>query len=97
MMLVCEEYIAKLTHSQVGAHATQNADISSAVQAEISALLTGKTYEELAKLQNQVQAKLAGSEPVDVDYWESLLKGLVVWKARVRYYITVITIETSFS
>lgn len=66
-----------------GNRGSHDPDISSAVHAEISTLLTGKSYEELARLQVQVQAKLTGSEAVDVDYWETLLKNLIVWKAKV--------------
>ena len=52
------------------------------VKAEITRLLSGKTYEQLVALQGQVQRKLASGEPVDVEYWEGLLKELIVWKAK---------------
>lgn len=31
----------------------------------------------------QIQGKLGSGEPIDVDYWEGLLKKLIVWKAKV--------------
>jgi len=76
----------KSSISQSMSRGTLNADISSTVQTEISTLLQGKSYEELTDLQKQVQAKLTGSEPVDVDYWENLLKSLVIWKAKVCHH-----------
>jgi len=55
-----------------------------AVESEIIALLSGKTYEQLVSLQRQVQEKLSSGEPVDIDYWEGLLKKLLVWKAKAK-------------
>ena len=52
------------------------------VKAEITRLLSGKTYDQLVALQGQVQRKLASGEPIDVEYWEGLLKELIVWKAK---------------
>ena len=52
------------------------------VKAEITRLLAGKTYDQLVTLQGQVQRKLSSGEPVDVDYWEGLLKELIVWKSK---------------
>lgn len=55
---------------------------SATVKAEITKLLSGKTFAQLVALQGQVQRKLGSGEPVDVEYWEGLLKELVVWKAK---------------
>lgn len=55
---------------------------SASVKAEITRLLSGKSYDQLVALQSQVQRKLTSGEPVDVEYWESLLKELIVWKAK---------------
>jgi hypothetical protein len=52
------------------------------VKAEITRLLSGKTYDQLVTLQGQIQRKLTSGEPVDVEYWEGLLKELIVWKAK---------------
>ena len=56
---------------------------AAAVEADITALLSGKSYDHLVTLQKQIQSKLISGEPVDVDYWEGLLKKLLVWKAKV--------------
>ena len=53
------------------------------VESTISSLLSDKTYEQLVELQRSIQAKLSSGDPVDVDYWEGLLKSLLVWKAKV--------------
>lgn len=54
------------------------------VKAEITRLLSGKSFDQLVQLQGQVQRKLSSGEVVDVDYWEGLLKELVVWKAKAK-------------
>ncbi|GAA5993860.1 hypothetical protein JCM5350_006818 [Sporobolomyces pararoseus] len=54
------------------------------VKAEITRLLSGKSFDQLVQLQSQVQRKLSSGEVVDVDYWEGLLKELVVWKAKAK-------------
>lgn len=54
------------------------------VKGEITRLLQGKSYDQLVALQQQVQRKLTSGEPVDVEYWESLLKELIVWKAKAK-------------
>lgn len=67
----------------VSAYAAQRR-ANAAVKDEITRLLAGKTFEQLVALQGQVQRKLASGEPVDVDYWEGLLKELIVWKAKAK-------------
>ena len=77
-MVVCKDCIDRIkANKQMGLEA------AAAVEAEITALLSGKSYEHLSTLQKQIQAKLASGEPVDTDYWEGLLKKLLVWKAKV--------------
>jgi hypothetical protein len=57
---------------------------NASVKAEITRLLAGKSSPQLVALQQQVQAKLASGEAIDVDYWEGLLRELVVWKAKAK-------------
>lgn len=59
------------------------ATAAAAVESDITTVLQGKSYEHLVHLQKQIQVKLASGEPIDVEYWESLLKKLLVWKAKV--------------
>jgi Conserved mid region of cactin len=78
MMVVCKDQIDQIKENErIGTKA------AAAVEADITSLLAGKSYEHLVVLQKQIQAKLASGEPVDIDYWEGLLKKLLVWKAKV--------------
>lgn len=80
MMVVCKDRIDRIrTDERLGV------ETAAAVEADITALLSGKSYEHLVTLQRQIQSKLTSGEPVDTDYWEGLLKKLLVWKAKVRH------------
>lgn len=56
----------------------------SSVASDIDRLLSPKTFEELEVLEMQINRKLESNEPIDTDYWEQLLKSLLVWKAKAR-------------
>lgn len=77
-MVVCKDKLEKLRID-----ARQGHDASAYVDADVSAILNGKTHDQLSQLQRQIQLKLSSGEPVDVEYWEGLLKSLLVWKAKV--------------
>lgn len=77
-MIVCKDCLERLQANERMGLAT-----AIAVESDITALLAGKSYEQLATLQRQIQDKLTSGEPVDTDYWEGLLKKLLVWKAKV--------------
>lgn len=55
-----------------------------AVSAEVDNLLNPKSPAELAVLEKQVERKLNSDEPVDVEYWEQLLRDIAVYKARAE-------------
>lgn len=54
------------------------------VASDIDKILEPKTYEQLEALEKQIRAKLRSDEPIDTDYWEELLKSLLVWKAKAQ-------------
>ena len=81
MMVVCKDWLERLRSQKARGN-----DTTAIVENDVSAILNGKTYEQLSQLQRQIQAKLTSGEPVDVEYWEGLLKTLLVWKAKVRDY-----------
>ena len=54
------------------------------VAADVDRLLGQKTYEQLEALEKQTRAKLRSNEPIDVDYWEQLLRSLLIWKAKAK-------------
>lgn len=70
-------------------------EAAAAVESDITALLQGKSYDHLVALQRQIQAKLSSGEPVDTDYWEGLLKKLLVWKSKVCHAILVVLLQLS--
>lgn len=78
MMVICKDRLDKVRPAD-----HMGAEAALAVEESVTALLSGKSYEELASLQRQIQDKLTSGEPVDTDYWEALLKKLLVYKAKV--------------
>ncbi|KAI9781300.1 MAG: hypothetical protein M1839_006093 [Geoglossum umbratile] len=54
------------------------------VSTDVDRLLSPKSYEELEMLEVQITKKLRSNEPIDVDYWEQLLRSLIVWKAKAK-------------
>lgn len=56
----------------------------SSVAADVDKLLGPKTYGQLESLEGQIRAKLRSNEPIDTDYWEQLLKSLLIWKAKAK-------------
>ncbi|KZP00027.1 hypothetical protein CALVIDRAFT_544201 [Calocera viscosa TUFC12733] len=79
LMVVCKDQLGKLQLQQ-----DPNRAASKIVESDVTALLSGKTYEQLILLQRQIQGKLSSGEPVDTDYWEGLLESLLVWKAKAK-------------
>ncbi|GBE79540.1 mid region of cactin-domain-containing protein [Sparassis latifolia] len=79
MMVVCKDQLDRIKANQ-----RLGVEAAAAVEVDITALLQGKSYDHLVALQKQVQAKLSSGEPIDVDYWEGLLKKLLVWKAKAK-------------
>ncbi|KAK6340104.1 hypothetical protein TWF730_001875 [Orbilia blumenaviensis] len=56
----------------------------SSVATDIDKLLSNKSLSDLETLEKQITKKLRSNEPIDVDYWEQLLRSLLVWKAKAR-------------
>lgn len=54
------------------------------VASDVDKLLGPKTYEQLESLEVQIRTKLRSNEPIDVDYWEQLLRSLLIWKAKAK-------------
>ncbi|KAI0033359.1 cactin [Vararia minispora EC-137] len=79
MMVVCKDKL-----DRIKADHRLGVEAAAAIEADITALLQGKSHEHLVALQRQIQAKLTSGEPVDTDYWEGLLKKLLVWKAKAK-------------
>ena len=58
--------------------------VVSTVAADVDKLLGPKTYEQLEALEGNIRAKLRSNEDIDEDYWEQLLKSLLIWKAKAK-------------
>lgn len=83
MMVVCKDRLERIrANDHLGFEA------AAAVADEVTALLVGKTYDQLTALQRRIQDKLTSGEPIDTDYWENLLQKLLVWKAKVYLHIS---------
>lgn len=78
MKIICKDRLSRLVFAGPEARAVGS------VSADVDRLLGPKTYEELDALETQISRKLNSNEPIDVDYWEQLLRSLTVWKARAK-------------
>ncbi|KAF8251599.1 cactin [Wilcoxina mikolae CBS 423.85] len=52
------------------------------VASDVDKLLGSKTLSELETLEEQIVKKLNSNDPIDVDYWNELLRSLRIWKAK---------------
>lgn len=76
MKVICRD------RRQVKRSGAQNARGMSSVSPELDKLLAPKNHEQLETLEKQVRQKLRSNEPIDVDYWESLLASISIYKAK---------------
>ncbi|KAI7904738.1 mid region of cactin-domain-containing protein [Cokeromyces recurvatus] len=81
MIVVAEDTLSKMQENQERIKA---GGVPFTVNESIHRVLSGKTVSQLSVLQNQIQQKLRSNEPIDVEYWENLLKELVVYKAKAK-------------
>ncbi|KAF9400373.1 hypothetical protein BGX21_004478 [Mortierella sp. AD011] len=79
MLIVCEDKLADLSP-----YRAEQSVVAPHIAQDIASRLAGKSYEELTLLQGQIQSKLSSGGAIDVDYWEALLKTLIVWKAKAK-------------
>lgn len=63
---------------------SQGRSANSAVSTDIDRLLGPKTLEQLKGLEKQIDSKLQSNEPIDVEYWEQLLRSIAVYKAKAE-------------
>ncbi|KAI8374525.1 mid region of cactin-domain-containing protein [Radiomyces spectabilis] len=81
MIVVADDRLAKLREDEKRGLA---GGVDVAVNEDIHRVLAGKTHFQLSVLQAQIMKKLSSNEPVDVEYWETLLRELVVFKAKAK-------------
>ncbi|PVU94920.1 hypothetical protein BB561_002182 [Smittium simulii] len=78
MIIVCDARKQRLQH------ALNSTGVSKDVEDEIINMLDNKTIPELIDLQNQIRKKVNSNEPVDMDYWEEVLKQIIVEQAKLK-------------
>lgn len=85
-MVVCSSAVEILRSERaVGRSAFMDQNrANEAVKTDITSLLRNKSLAELRQLQESVRAKLSSGDPIDVEYWEGLLKELAVWMAKAK-------------
>ncbi|KAL8700495.1 MAG: hypothetical protein Q9201_005419 [Fulgogasparrea decipioides] len=76
LRVICQDYQTRVapTGSQRRA--------GSSVSADVDRLLAPKSADELEALKAQVTKKLHSNEPIDVEYWEQLLRSIEVYSAK---------------
>lgn len=82
MLILCEDTIGELskdTNLQM-----KYTGVHESVEHEIHSMLSGKSYEELNNLQNSIVKKLQSGDVLETDYWETLLRNLIIYKARTN-------------
>jgi Cactus-binding C-terminus of cactin protein/Conserved mid region of cactin len=78
MKVLCRDRIEKLKG------ASRTARGVSSVASDVDRMFSSKSIQELETLENQIRSKLDSDEDIDVDYWEHLLKTLLIWKAKAH-------------
>lgn len=78
MQTICEDKRQKLNPL------SQEGRAVGSVASDVDKLLSPKSYEELETLEKQIRLKLQSDEPLDFDYWDHLLRSLLLWKARAK-------------
>ena len=60
---------------------------------DIDRLLGPKSLDQLKVLEKQIARKLQSNEPIDIEYWEELLRSISVYKAKAqldKFYRSII-------
>lgn len=74
--VICQDYQARL--APTGSRRRAGGSVS----ADVDRLLAPKSAAELEALKIQVTKKLQSNEPIDVEYWEQLLRSIAVYSAK---------------
>lgn len=76
--MICQDYQNSVTPA--GPHGRSTQPVSD----DINRLLAPKALEELNGLETQISIKMKSNEPIDVEYWEQLLRSIAVYKAKAE-------------
>lgn len=78
LQLICKDYQDRLVPAESRGRS------ASSVAADVDRLLGPKTLTELENLEKQISDKLLSNEPIDVEYWEQLVRNVAVYKSRAE-------------
>lgn len=78
MKIICEDRRSRMKPSTVSGRTVGS------VSADVDRLLGPKSLEQLSVLGKQITEKLESNEPIDVEYWEQLLRNIGVYKAKAE-------------
>ena len=78
MKVICRERRSRMMPSGPLGRGVQS------VSEDVDRLLGPKSLEQLAVLEGQISKKLQSDEPIDVEYWEQLLRSITVYKAKAE-------------
>ncbi|KAG1465157.1 hypothetical protein G6F56_004940 [Rhizopus delemar] len=81
MIVVADDCRSKMRENE---QRVASGGVPLAVNQDIQRILSGKTVSQLSVLKDQIISKLKSNEPIDVEYWENLLKELVVFKSKAK-------------
>ncbi|KNC96141.1 uncharacterized protein SPPG_08529 [Spizellomyces punctatus DAOM BR117] len=81
MIVVCDDELAKHRSAAAG---SVPSGVTDAIAEDIEKMFANKTHDQLTLLQKQIEKKLSQGGPVDVEYWETAIKALIVWKAKAK-------------
>lgn len=61
--------------------------LHSSIESDVKALLEGKSFVELKKMQENIELQMLSGTAKVVEYWEAVLKRLQIYKAKVKVAI----------
>jgi hypothetical protein len=67
-----------------GAGGAAEPGLHASLDADVREMLSGKSYEELRELEEQIGTTLSSGAAPEPEYWEAVLRRLKVWLARAR-------------
>ncbi|KAL9132250.1 MAG: hypothetical protein Q9217_000054 [Psora testacea] len=78
LKVICKDYLSRSAPTLV--QGLNNTSVS----ADVDRLLSPKSLPQLTVLEKQISDKLQSNEPIDVEYWEELLRSVAIYKAKAE-------------
>ncbi|KAL6714098.1 hypothetical protein ACLMJK_008592 [Lecanora helva] len=78
LQVICKDHLDRMGPAKGEAHTAFS------VSTDIDRLLNPKSLRELEILETQISSKLESNEPIDVEYWERLMRNVSVHKSRAE-------------